>query len=258
MPNIQSFSSMDWFILAGLVILGWLVGAVINYLSDVLPASRKITSATCPVCHQPRTVLDYVTMQPCGQCGKRRAFRAWAVELLSAYLTVSQWYHPSPRLGFWLGTILLMYFGVVAVIDIENRLIIHATSLFGALFGGAVGLWLHGLVSTLLGGLAGFGIMFFLYGLGWLLAKGMGKLAGKEITEDALGFGDIILSTVLGLLLGWPGIGLGLVYTIFIAGMGSLLIILVQLIRRKYQAFSAVAFGPYLLIAACLLLYMPK
>lgn len=249
---------MEVIQISGLIVLGWLVGALINYFADVLPTTRRITRAVCPNCQAPRKVLDYLLLRPCAQCGKLRAFRAWIVQILIVGVTIGQWYHPSPRLGFWLGTLLMGYFGVVAVIDIENRLILHPTSIFGALLGGSIGLWLHGLIPTLMGGLAGFGIMFFLYLLGWLLAKGMGRLSGKEIEEDALGFGDIILSAVLGLLLGWPGIGLGLVYTIFIAGAGSLLVIIVQLVRRKYHAFSAVAFGPYLLVAACLLLYMPK
>ena len=197
-------------------------------------------------------------MRPCSHCNSRRNLRAWLVQILAVGITIAQWYSPSPRLGFWVGTLLMLYFGLVAVIDIEHHLILHPTSIFGAILGASIGIWLHGLIPTLIGGAAGFAIMFMLYLLGWLLAKVMGKLSGKVIEEDALGFGDIILSAVLGLLLGWPGIGLGMVYTIFIAGAGSLLVITWQLLHRSYHAFTAVAFGPYLLIAACLLLYMPK
>ena len=249
---------MDAITIVGLLILGWALGATINYLADVLPVTRRLTERTCPACQRPSSALDYILMRPCPQCNTRRNTRAWLVQIAVTGLTVAQWYHPSPRLGFWVGTLLLLYFGVVAVIDIENHLILHPTSIFGAILGASIGFWLHGLFPTLLGGVAGFGIMFGLYLLGWILAKGMAKLSGKAIEEDALGFGDIILCGVLGLLLGWPGIGLGVIFTILIAGAGSLLIIIWQLLHRRYHAFTAVAFGPYLLLAACLLLYIPK
>lgn len=249
---------MNAIIIAGLILLGWLSGVLINYLADVLPATRKLTQSVCLHCQSPQKFSNYLLMRPCSQCSARRSIRAWLVQILAVGITIAQWYVPSPRLGFWMGTILMIYFGMVAVIDIEHHLILHPTSIFGAILGAGIGIWLHGLVPTLIGGAAGFAIMFMLYLLGWLLAKAMGKISGREIEEDALGFGDIILSAVLGLLLGWPGIGLGLVYTIFIAGAGSLIIIIWQLFHKSYRAFTAVAFGPYLLLAACLLLYMPK
>ena len=154
--------------------------------------------------------------------------------------------------------LLFTYFGVVAVVDIEHRLILHVESAFGAVMGAAIGIWLHGLVPTLLGGLAGLGMMAFLYLLGWGLAWVFGKMRGSPIEEDAMGFGDIMLGAVLGLILGWPGITAGIVFTILIAGAGSLIIVLAQLIRRKYEPYAAVAFGPYMILAAVVLLYWPK
>lgn len=197
-------------------------------------------------------------MRDCRNCGRSRNKRAWAVQITTMVVITAQWFFPSTRLGFWVGTILLTYSGIVAVIDIEHRLILHPVSAVGSLIGLAIGLWLHGPLPTLLGGLAGFAIMMGLYLLGWLLAKGMGKLRGQAIEEEALGFGDIILCAVLGLMLGWPGITAGVFLTIFIAGAGSLLIIVIQLIKKRYNAFEPVAFGPYLLLAALVLLFLPK
>jgi len=244
--------------LAGLIILGWFLGAIINYLADVLPETRRFSPALCKVCSEKISPIDYILLRRCKNCHSRRNFRSWAVVLLAVMITAGQWFFPSARLGFWLGCVLLTYFGVVAVIDIEHRLILHPVSAVGAVLCFGLGVYLHGLIMTLLGGLAGFAMMMGLYLLGWLLAKGLGKLRGQEIEEDALGFGDIILCSVLGLLLGWPSILLGVVYTIFIAGAGSLFIIFWQLARKRYQAYMAVAFGPYLLLAAILLLYWPK
>ena len=62
-------------------------------------------------------------------------------------------------IGAW---VLLLYFGVVTVIDLEQRLILHPVSLVGAVIGLVVGFWLHGWVDTLAGGAAGFLMMFLL------------------------------------------------------------------------------------------------
>lgn len=244
--------------IAGLVLLGWLLGSLVNYLSDVLPETRRFSPALCATCQAPRSLADFLLLRRCSQCHSPRRIRAWVVQILAVIITLLEWFFPSARLGFWVGMLVLTYFGVVAVIDIENRLILHPVSAVGAVIALAVGVWLRGIETTLYGGLAGFGIMFGLYLLGWLVAKGLGKLRGQAIEEDALGFGDIILCAVLGLMLGWPKILGGVVYTIFIAGAFSLLIILYQLIRRRYEAYMAVAFGPYLILAAILLLYSPQ
>jgi leader peptidase (prepilin peptidase)/N-methyltransferase len=241
-----------------LVILGWLLGSLINYLADVLPYTRRLTPAACFGCARPRPIMEYLLMQPCKVCGQQRRMRAWTVQVLAVVITLVLWFYPFSRVGFWVGTILLTYFGVVAVIDIEHRLILYMESAAGAVIGFFAGLGLHGFVPTLMGGLAGLAIMAGLYLLGWALARLFGKLRGQPIEEEALGFSDILLCGVLGLILGWPGIAVGVFSTIFIAGAGSLIILLSQVFRRNYQPFAPVAYGPYLLLAAVLLLYWPK
>lgn len=242
----------------GLAILGWLLGSLINYLSDVLPMTRRLSPATCSSCGRKRTIVDYLLLRPCIGCGKPRDIRALVVQVMAVAITLATWFYPSARIGFWSGLLMLTYFGVVAVIDIEHRLILYVESAAGAVIGLVIGIMLHGVVPTLLGGLGGLLLMTGLYLLGWALAKLFGKLRGQPIEEDALGFGDIMLSAVLGLILGWPGIAAGLFYTIFIAGGFSLLILLVQMLRKKYEPFAPVAYGPYLLLATILLLYWPK
>lgn len=238
--------------------LGWLLGSFINFSADSLPGTRRLKPVNCSSCGAVRSLHSYLLMRPCLSCGKGVGKRAWIVQCLAVLVTVVQWAAPSPRLGFWVGAVLLTYFAIVAVIDIEHRLILYEESAVGAILGLAIGIWLHGLPATLLGGFAGAAIMAGLFILGWALAKWFGKLRGQPIEEDALGFSDILLSGILGFLLGWPGILAGIFYTIFIAGGGSLLILLIQLFRRKYEPFVPVAFGPYLLLAGVILIYWPK
>lgn len=249
---------MIFVTIIGLMLLGWLIGSLVNTIADVLPQTRRLGRAVCQACTKPRTIVEAVFLRPCSGCGQHRSARAWVVQIAAVLITTGLWFYPSARLNFWLGLVLLTYFGVVAVIDIEHRLILYVESAFGAVLGLIVGVMLHGWVPTVLGGLGGLAMMAGLFLLGAALARLFGRLRGQPIDEDALGFSDILLCGNLGLVLGWPGIIVGVFYTIFIAGAGSLLIILFQLLRRKYQPFAPVAYGPYLLLAAVILLYWPK
>ncbi|MBC8497079.1 MAG: prepilin peptidase, partial [Chloroflexi bacterium] len=137
-------------------------------------------------------------------------------------------------------------------------LILHPVSWAGALLGLGVGIWMHGLAPTLIGGAAGFGLMLALHSFGNLFARGMARLRGEPIDEVALGFGDVNLSGVLGLLLGWPGIVGGLLLAILLGGVVSLFYLLIMLIRRRYQVFTAIPYGPFLVASAILLLYFQE
>jgi prepilin signal peptidase PulO-like enzyme (type II secretory pathway) len=107
-----------------------------------------------------------------------------------------------------------------------------------------------------LGGAAGFGIMLGFYLLGELFARWLRSRRGLPPEEVALGFGDVNLAGILGLLLGWPGITAGLILAILLGGAGSLLYILWMVIRRRYQSMAAIPYGPFMVLAAVILLYL--
>lgn len=248
---------MDALIVAVLFVVGWLIGAFINYASDVLPQTRRFTPALCAGCSRARGAVDYLLMKPCSNCGQRRAVRAWIVQAAAATAVIAWWYTPTETLSFLEGLVLLVYFGIVVVIDLEHRLILHPVSQVGGILALVIGTYRHGLVDTLLGGLAGGAVMLSLYGLGFLFARFLGRLIHKSTDEEALGFGDVALSAVLGLLLGWPGIIGGLVWAVLLGGAGSLLVLLVLVITRRYQAFIAIPYGPFLVLAAVLVIIRP-
>jgi leader peptidase (prepilin peptidase)/N-methyltransferase len=145
---------------------------------------------------------------------------------------------------------------VVVLIDLEYRLIMHPVSLFGAALGVIVGILRVGVGKTLLGGVVGFAIMWLFYQLGVLIIKLVNRRKGEPVNDVALGFGDVNLSGVLGLMLGWPLILLGLVVAVVLGGLISLIYILVMLVTRKYHAFAALPYGPFLVIGAVLLIYL--
>jgi prepilin signal peptidase PulO-like enzyme (type II secretory pathway) len=158
-------------------------------------------------------------------------------------------------LVYLLSLLLLTYFGIVTVIDLEHRLILHPVSLVGALLGFAIGVGLHGLRSTLLGGAAGYGIMLLLYFLGIVFIRFITRWRAQEIDEVALGFGDVNLGGVIGLILGWPGIIAGLLLAILLGGFTSLLYLLAMALRRKYRPDLVLPYGPFMVISTVWLLF---
>ena len=114
---------------------------------------------------------------------------------------------------------------------------------------------MHGLIPTLLGGLAGFGIMLGFYYFGEFLARWFARRRGEVFDDVALGFGDVNLAGVIGLLLGWPGVMAGLFLAIMAGGIFSMLYIIYTVIMRRYTPFAAIPYGPFLIFGAVVLLY---
>jgi leader peptidase (prepilin peptidase)/N-methyltransferase len=244
-------------IIIGLIILGVSGGWLVNYLADTLPFTRTISRPVCWNCHANLSWRDYVLYHKCPSCGKSRPVRAYIVQVLIPVLTIYLWFVPPRQIEFPLAVLLLVYLMLIATIDIEHRLILHMTSIAGALIGLGIGIHLHGLVSTLVGGAVGFGVMLAFYFLGEVFVRYMSKRRNETIEEVALGFGDVNLAGITGLLLAWPGIILGLLFTILAGGLISLLIVVVMLIRRQYKAFSAIPYGPFLILSILFLLFRP-
>jgi leader peptidase (prepilin peptidase)/N-methyltransferase len=239
---------------AGLI--GWGSGALINYLADVLPEQRRLGRTICPACHVELSVGDYAFWwRACRACGQRRALRNWLVGIVSIVAATLLHLVPHPQLRFAVTILLYTYFCLVMVIDLEHRLILHPVSLAGGVLAFAVGMGLHGTLQTFLGGAAGFGLMLGLYLLGNLFARLMARLRQAAPPEDALGFGDVMLAGVIGFLLGWPGIIAGLLLTILLGGAAAFLVVIIMLLGRSYRPFTAIPYGPFLVIAAVVLLY---
>lgn len=234
--------------------LGLLAGWLVNYLSDVLPATRSFSRPGCPYCRQTYTFTDYLLLRACRSCGHARSWRAYLTQAILLLGTFYIWIVPLKRLGFWAAYILLIYLAIVFVIDMEYRLILNPVSLTGAVLGFGIGASLYGWQTSLIGGAVGFGSMLALYLLGEVFARYMSRRRG-EIIEDALGYGDVNLAGVIGLLLGYPLIIVGLLSAIFLGGAFSLLFVIFMLVRKKYQAFAAIPYAPFMILSVIYVLY---
>lgn len=245
-------------------LVGWAGGCIVNYLSDVLPVTRTLSRPFCSTCETAFTWTDYLLFRSCPN-GHPRALRSWVVQALAMTASLYLWIIPPAKLGYPLGFVLILYFGIVLVIDIEHRLILHPTSIFGALLGLLVGTLAHGIVPTLLGGLGGLAIMLLLYLFGMLFTRLRWRklrAAGQAIDdEEALGQGDVILSAIIGLMLGWPLIWFGILIGVLIGGAFSILFLLALVLMRKYEKNALMIFlpyGPYLVLSAFWILFFPQ
>lgn len=151
-----------------------------------------------------------------------------------------------------------MYAVFALIMDFETKEVV--ISILGLLIFGTVGIIIWGWKSAFLGGILSTAIMLGLYYLGKLMVKIMVKK--NKIPQDndviALGLGDVYLAALLGLSLGFPSFLVGFIITILLGGFVSLVIIIVNAIRRKSSALTAIAYGPYIIISIIFMLYVVR
>jgi len=239
------------------VVVGAVCGIIINCFSDVLPISRRITQPMCTACDQPFSIKDYLFSNKCSNCGSRKPVRSTIVLIGSVVVSILLHFFPFSIFSFWATLPILIFLGVVLVIDIEHRLVLFETSIPGFVLCLIYGVIMRGFSGALYGALAGFIIMLLFYLLGIAFNAIIGKIRHQEIDEVAFGFGDVSIGTILGLLTGWPSIAGAIIIAILAFGVFSLVLILTLVLSKRYQAFaSALPFAPFLILGTIVLFYL--
>lgn len=228
------------------VILGWLIGVMINHAADLLPARQSlIRTPACAECGAPRprrqwsALLMAISGQvACRQCQARRSrlIRSIVVELVTplmfAYLL---WrYGLSLKLGLvsLYSTVLLL----VTVTDLEHRLIFNVIIL-PAILAAIIAAFITPDLSwraALIGGVFAFVVVYVAV---WLSRGGLGE-------------GDLTLSTFLGFILGFPHIILGLTFGVFLGGLVAFLLLVSGRVGMK----TFIPYGPFLTLTGWLML----
>jgi leader peptidase (prepilin peptidase)/N-methyltransferase len=243
------------------LLLGWACGAFLNYLADILPISRPTAAPFCTSCGESMCWRNYFLWpRKCVFCNALRPWRTWIVEILAVIGAAWLWLSPPDHFGFVPGLALLLYFGLIVIIDIEYRMILHWVSLAGCVIGLSVGIWMHGISETFFGGVIGFVTMLVLYFAGNLILRLITrkpKDAG-EGKREALGFGDVILGGIIGLMLGYKVILTGLAVAVLIGSVYSLLYLVLLVTTRRYRMLTMIPYGPFLIASALFMLYFPK
>jgi len=226
---------------------GLLVGGLINVLADDLPARVRPRRPHCPRCDYVYGISAWLAIGrrieggTCPQCGLHARRRPLLVEIGTALLFAALPWLVTPAFDLIIYALYIAILILIIVIDIEHRLILHVVTLPSMLFALLASFLLsdNSPLLALAGGLVGF-VLFY---LAFLLGQ---RLFGP----GALGFGDVTLATLMGLMLGFHRVFFALVLGILLAGLWSL----VGLATRRMSRRAHFAYGPFLAIAGILMI----
>ena len=118
----------------------------------------------------------------------------------------------------------------------------------------------NSLVLSLLGAIVGYAITLLFYWFGIFFVRVVNRNRRNKINTVAFGFGDVRLGGFLGALVGFPAIFYALIYAVLLGGVGALVAILLGTLQRgRYSAFTAIPYGPYLVISGwAFLVFKPE
>ncbi|MEO7000224.1 MAG: A24 family peptidase [Ktedonobacterales bacterium] len=244
------------YLVTALVGLG--VGSVVNLLADrvIGEDEPKRSACQCARCGELLPHPRLITLPAlwrrghCPNCNAPLSLRRPLVEATLALLTPLLLAHllasnMAPHLPLWavfaFEALTVAVLAGVFVVDLEHRLI-YDIAIYPL---GALALLLalvfdrRALLPMVFGVVIGGGLFLIFYGLGWLIYQ-----------QEALGFGDVKLAALAGLLVGWPAITTTLLLTAVSGAVVSLLLLVFGGVERR----SFIPFGIFLAAAAALTL----
>lgn len=249
-------------------LIGLLAGGISNVLADDLPHYRFPRLPRYPD-GTPRPLMAWlgITAFLFGQrespTGARLSWRyplteiATALTMMLTVLTTGDLRDNTGapaitglQLAFWL--MYMAIFVLMAVIDIEHKLILFVVSIPAivlALLDAALTQYKPDLQNALLGGGIAFATFFVLY-LGGILYAHI-----RRISEVAFGYGDVILITITGLILGPEALIFAMFITVFLGFIGSMAWIIGKSMRGQgHSLFTALPYGPYIIAATIIMM----
>jgi len=193
----------------------------------------------CWACHVP-VVAWVLRGGRCRRCGARAPARRPLVEVTSAVLLAAA----ALRFGLsWALPAFCVLFAslvVVSVVDLDHLIIpsrvvyptLCVTAPLLGLAAVATGAWAH-LGSAAIGGVAGLGCLLVVH----------------LVAPHGMGFGDVRLAGLIGMMLGWLGLGYAAVALLLALVLASVVGVALIATRRRSRT-DAVPFGPFMAMGA--------
>lgn len=244
---------------AGVALLGLIAATGVNVVADRVegdeePPLRGDQCAACRGTLPANRVLPLAELWAlrghCPHCGARLPLRRTGVQvaltvafpLLLAHVT-SAGVHVriAAPAHFIFDILVLSALALTFVIDLEHHLILDTvvyTTAAGMVLA-ALLLDRKALAAMAIGMVIAGGLFLAFYGLGRLLYH-----------EEALGFGDVKLAALIGIVIGWPGI----VSALFLAALFGAAISMALLGMGRTSARAYIPFGTFLSVGAALAL----
>ena len=230
------------------VLLGMAVASFLNVCCDRLPAGGSLVypPSHCPACQRRLAikylipVFSYLWLR--GRCRYCRApipRRILWVEIATAVLFGFACWHYGLSIELAIALFYICLFIMILVIDLEHGLILNKVvypaaavalliSIFFSIFLPQLEIVPH-IAQAGIGG--GIGLVVFL--LVVLISRG------------GMGWGDVKLAALIGLVIGFPLIIVALLMGIILGGLVAVLLLTLKIKRRK----EAIPFGPFLSLA---------
>ncbi len=239
-----------WFFL---FLFGLQLGSFINALNYRIYSEGSVFRgrSRCPKCQHVLGAKDLIPLlsflllkMRCRYCQEPISWRYPLVEFVAGLLLLVIWIFAANSLWAAFYSVVFLALLAVAAYDLEHYLIPDKLLLFCLLVSLVFLVWLDysqeilfQWPSFLLSGLSSGILAFTFLGLIYWLTKGRG-----------MGFGDVKLVFVLGLIVGWPETVVAVFLSFFIGAIIGL--VLIGLGRKKMK--EAVPFGPFLVLGGLL------
>jgi leader peptidase (prepilin peptidase) / N-methyltransferase len=232
---------MEGIWIAGFVVLGTVVASFLNVLIDRLPNNESLLSprSHCASCHHRLTIKDLVPVFSylclrgrCRYCQSPISKRLFWVEIGTGALFGYLYWHYGFHIDLPIVLFYCCLFIILMVVDLEHNLILNKVTYPAMVVALIISVFTPdpGIVDAAIGGGIGLGL-FLLVAL---------------ISRGGMGWGDVKMAALIGLVTGYPLIFIALVLAIIFGGLVAIMLLLFKKKGRK----EGIPFGPYLSLAA--------
>lgn len=235
-------SQYDFFLIGevAFLVFGLFFGSFLNVLADRLPRGEDVifTRSHCDFCKKPLAwwelipLLSYISLHGrCSKCHRKLSWQYPLMEFVTGLLFAIVWSVSAQNaLALLAALTLASALLVITVSDMKYQIIPDSMVLIGSAAASVYFFTLN--PETILVRLASGCVAAFFLMLIWMVTRGRG-----------IGYGDVKLAFLAGLVTGYPGI-IVTMYTAFLTGatVGVILII-----TRAKTLKSKIAFGPFLI-----------
>jgi leader peptidase (prepilin peptidase) / N-methyltransferase len=252
-------------------ILGILAGGIVNALADDLPHYQRLRLPRYPD-DTPRSmsawlgVSAFLLGKRSSPGGAKLSWRYPLTEVATAILMIltlvvktNDGWSDGLQMAFWLAYIAILV--LITVIDLEHKLILFAVIIPSSILAIVDSIVTPPLFNepnlerSLIGGAIGFGIFFLLYLGGYVYLYLVNTVQRRNINEVAFGYGDVLMATLSGLILGPERLFFAMFITVFLGAAGALLwLVSRRLSNTGYSMFTALPYGPYIVAGTIILL----
>jgi len=232
---------MEILMIAIFALFGIVVGSFLNVCIDRLPVKSSLIfpASHCDNCGQKLVLKDLIPIISylwlrgrCRYCNSPIPQRVMWIEAGTGIMFALFYHHYGLSLEFAVITFYSCIFIVIMVIDIDHKLILNKITYPVAAIALITNIFMPhpGIVDSLIGGAIGF--FFF--------------LIPAIIRPAGMGWGDVKMAGLIGLVVGFPHILIAIVIAAVGGGLVAITLLLVKVKKRK----EAIPFGPFLSLAA--------